>query len=185
MAASTDPLDRFVTAQAGTYDNAVAELRSGAKRSHWMWFVFPQHMALGRSETARRYGIASADEARAYLAHPVLGPRLIAAVEAALASGETDPRRLFGSPDDLKFRSCLTLFLAADPGAATLTRALARFYGGEADGATTAILLQSSPQPRREGDLTVAGLRRSESSDPSPPSPHPCPYQGLNNPTDR
>lgn len=151
MSDHADPLARFLHAQEGVFEAAVAELRAGRKHSHWMWFVFPQHVALGRSATARRFGIASLDEARAYLAHPILGPRLHTAAEAALASGETDPARLFGTPDDLKFCSCLTLFLAADPAAEALSRALDRFHGGELDPATVALLAQPSPQPREQG----------------------------------
>lgn len=133
-------LARFVTAQARDYDAACAELRAGRKTTHWIWYVFPQLAALGRSATAKHYGIASLDEARAYLAHPVLGPRLSQAAVAALASGERDPHRLFGSPDDLKVRSCLTLFLDADPAHPALQPALDVLYGGEPDPATLNLL---------------------------------------------
>lgn len=148
-----DPFDlaRFVSAQEADFATALAELRAGRKRSHWIWYVFPQHVELGRSGMARHYGIRSLDEARAYLAHPVLGPRLQAAVDAAIASGETDATRLLGSPDDLKLRSCLTLFLAADPEAARLRWALGVFYGGEADPATLALLERASQQDRVKG----------------------------------
>lgn len=152
-APASDPFDlgRFVAAQERDFDRALAELRAGAKRTHWIWYVFPQHVALGRSATAKRYGIRSLDEARAYLADPVLGPRLVQAVDAALASGVTDPLRLFGHPDDLKVRSCLTLFLAADPAAGRLDEALATFYGGARDGATLALIEAPSGQPRVKG----------------------------------
>ena len=133
-------LDRFRAAQARDFDTACAELREGRKRSHWIWYVFPQLAALGRSSTARHYGIASLAEARAYLADAELGPRLSEAAAAALSSGERDPHRLFGSPDDLKVRSCLTLFLAADPGEPVLRKALDAFYGGEPDPLTLEIL---------------------------------------------
>lgn len=126
-------LERFVAAQVHDHDTAVAELRAGRKRSHWIWYVFPQLDGLGSSPTARRYAIRSLDEARAYLAHPVLGPRLVEATTAALSSGETDPHRLFGSPDDLKFRSSMTLFAAADPSLRVVRDALDTCFGGQPD----------------------------------------------------
>ena len=115
---SADPfnLARFVSAQAGVFDRAVEELRDGRKRSHWMWFIFPQLKALGRSPTAQHYGITSLAEASAYLEHSVLGPRLEAAVAAVQASPAPSLHALFGSPDDLKFRSSMTLFAVAAPG---------------------------------------------------------------------
>jgi len=128
-------LSRFVEAQAGTVEQALAELRAGRKRSHWMWFVFPQVAGLGSSPMAQRYAIASLDEARAYLAHPVLGPRLRECTRAALAAPGS-AHAVFGSPDDLKFRSCLTLFARAAPGEALFRDALARFYGGQEDAKT-------------------------------------------------
>jgi len=114
---SADPfdLDRFVKAQAGVIERALEELRRGQKRSHWMWFVFPQLKALGRSATAKHYGMASLAEASDYLEHPVLGLRLEAAVAAVQASPAKDVHVLFGSPDDLKFRSSMTLFAVAAP----------------------------------------------------------------------
>jgi uncharacterized protein (DUF1810 family) len=138
-----DPHDlaRFVEAQDGVYDRAVGELRAGRKRTHWIWFILPQLEGLGRSPTAKRYGIASREEARAYLEHPILGPRLLGAVAAAMqAQGAPDAHALFGSPDDLKFRSCLTLFaeVAEDP--APFEAALDRFYGGERDPDTLRLL---------------------------------------------
>ena len=124
---TADPFDlaRFVSAQAGVHDQAVEELRGGRKRSHWMWFIFPQLKALGRSPTAQHYGISSLAEATAYLEHPVLGPRLEAAVAAVQASPASSLHALFGSPDDLKFRSSMTLFAVAAPSGpyeAALTR---------------------------------------------------------------
>lgn len=141
---SGDPYDlqRFVAAQAGVFDRALGELRDGRKRSHWMWFVFPQLKGLGRSPTAELYGIGSLDEATAYLEHPVLGPRLEAAVEAVQASGATSLRALFGAPDDLKFRSSMTLFSVAAPDG-PYQAALDRWCGGEADPQTLALLLKS------------------------------------------
>lgn len=137
-----DPFDlaRFLAAQEGVIERALAELRAGAKRSHWMWFVFPQLAGLGSSAMAQRYAISGLAEARAYLAHPVLGPRLREGTAAAMASGETSPRRLFGSPDDLKLRSCLTLFAEAADDPAPFEAALERFFGGERCPATLAAL---------------------------------------------
>ena len=125
-------LERFVAAQAGTYDSALAELRRGAKRSHWMWFVFPQVAGLGRSDMARRYAIASLDEARAYLAHPVLGARLRECVTALQDLGPTTAEAVLGAVDAAKLRSSLTLFL--EGGREALFRAaLERWFGGEPD----------------------------------------------------
>jgi uncharacterized protein (DUF1810 family) len=133
-------LQRFVEAQEGVYEQAVGELRAGRKRTHWMWFVFPQLAALGRSDMARFYGLSSAMEARAYLAHPVLGPRLLAGVEATLTAPAASAAALFGSPDDLKYRSCLTVFDAAAPEETLFARALARYYAGERDPLTLELL---------------------------------------------
>ena len=110
-------LDRFVRAQDGVYDAALAELRGGAKQSHWMWFIFPQLAQLGRSPTAKYYGISSLDEASAYLEHELLGPRLRQCVEALLSwSGQRSAEQIMGSVDSMKLRSCLTLFDRAEPG---------------------------------------------------------------------
>ena len=140
--AAEDPFDltRFVDAQRASYDDALAELTAGRKTSHWMWYVLPQLRGLGMSHMAQRYGIASLDEARAYLAHAVLGPRLIACVAAMNALPESNPERVLGSIDGMKFRSCLTLFLAADPSNAALRTALDKFYGGAEDERTLALL---------------------------------------------
>lgn len=138
-----DPFDlaRFVSAQAGAFDRALAELTAGRKRSHWMWFVFPQLRGLGRSATAERYGIASLAEARAYLAHPLLGPRLEAATRAALGHAAITAHELLGSPDDLKLRSSMTLFDLASGGEDNPYRAaLRRFHAGEPDPATLSLL---------------------------------------------
>jgi uncharacterized protein (DUF1810 family) len=115
MTAADDPHDlaRFVEAQAGDYATALAETRAGRKRSHWMWYIFPQIDGLGFSSMARRYAIKSLDEARAYLDHPVLGPRLVEITEAALAVEGRSAHEIFGSPDDMKLRSCATLFARA------------------------------------------------------------------------
>jgi uncharacterized protein (DUF1810 family) len=134
-----DP-QRFLLAQGPAHDEALAELHSGRKVSHWMWFVFPQLRALGRSERAHYYGLDGVAEARAYLAHPVLGARLREAVAAAMASSQADAEALFGTIDALKFRSCLTLFEAAADDPAPFAAALGRFYGGERDPATLALI---------------------------------------------
>lgn len=138
-----DPFDlqRFVTAQDPVFATVLAELRDGRKRSHWMWFIFPQLRELGRSSTARFYGIAAIDEARAYLAHPILGPRLVQATEAVLSVQGRTLHEIFGSPDDLKFRSSMTLFANAAAEAGNLyRRALDRYCNGRLDEATLRLL---------------------------------------------
>ena len=131
--AARPDLSRFIEAQTSVYNTALAELNRGQKTSHWMWFVFPQIAGLGHSPTARFYALADLDEARAYLAHPVLGPRLVDAVEAILALPGRDANAVFGSPDDLKLRSCLTLFRAADPEEPTFQQALDKYFAGQPD----------------------------------------------------
>ena len=123
-------LGRFVAAQDAVWPQVEAELAAGAKRTHWMWFVFPQLAGLGRSETARFFALSSAEEARAYLAHPVLGPRLRRGVELMLTHEGRDPAAILGGIDAAKLRSCLTLFAQAAPGEPSFARALAAFYGG-------------------------------------------------------
>ena len=125
-------LTRFVEAQATTYEQSSAELRSGQKRSHWMWFIFPQIHGLGRSPTAVRYAIASLEEARAYLAHPILGPRLLASTVILLSLHGRSAEQIFGSPDDLKLHSSLTLFDLAAPGG-VFHEALERYFAGRRD----------------------------------------------------
>ena len=147
MADDSFSLARFVDAQEGVYGQALSELRAGAKRTHWMWFVFPQLRGLGSSAMARRYALGSLEDARAYLAHDVLGQRLREATDAALGCGEGDARRLFGTPDDLKFRSSMTLFHRADPQEAVFRHALTRFYDGE--DARTLALLGAQGRPDR------------------------------------
>jgi uncharacterized protein (DUF1810 family) len=137
----SDPFDlqRFVDAQdaGGTYEQALAELRAGAKRSHWMWFVFPQVAGLGRSPTAQHFAVSGLDEARAYLAHPVLGPRLVEAARALTELPGGDPARVLGPVDALKLRSSMTLFAAADPAEPVFAEVLEQYFGGEPDEATT------------------------------------------------
>ena len=135
-----DPFDleRFVAAQDGdgTYQQALAELRRGRKASHWMWFVFPQIAGLGRSPLAQRYAIGSLDEARAYLAHGVLGPRLRECARILAAIGEGDAEAVLGPIDAVKLRSSMTLFHRADPDEAAFTAVLERYFSGRLDPAT-------------------------------------------------
>jgi uncharacterized protein (DUF1810 family) len=139
-------LDRFVQAQdrGGTYDRAVAELRAGRKTSHWMWFVFPQLAGLGRSATAQHYAIADLAEARAYLAHPVLGERLRTCAGLLLRHGARTPEDVLGGIDALKLRSSMTLFARAAPGEPVFADVLAQWYGGEPDPLTDRLLAGES-----------------------------------------
>lgn len=136
-----DPFDlaRFVSAQDDSYATALAEIRRGAKRSHWMWYVFPQIAGLGHSAMARRYAIASAGEARAYLAHPLLGARLRECVDALAGLAEKDPWHVFGGIDAMKLRSSLTLFAEAG-GEPRFGEALGDWFGGGRDEATLELL---------------------------------------------
>jgi uncharacterized protein (DUF1810 family) len=131
-------LERFVQAQdsGGTYDHAVAELGRGRKTSHWMWFVFPQIAGLGPSAMSRRYAISSLDEAKAYLAHPVLGPRLRECATLVVEAQAPSPERLMGDIDARKLRSSMTLFLRAAPDEPLFQQVLDQYYGGRADPAT-------------------------------------------------
>ena len=135
-------LQRFVDAQdAGvTYTRAVQELKAGRKVSHWMWFVFPQIAGLGSSSTARAYAVSGLDEAQAYLAHPVLGPRLREAAELAAAVEARTASEVFGYPDDLKLRSSMTLFARAAPQDPVFTAVLDRYFGGDPDPRTLELL---------------------------------------------
>ena len=137
-----DPYDlgRFVVAQGRLLDRVVAELRVGRKTSHWMWFVFPQVAGLGSSPMSVRFAIGSLAEARAYLDHPVLGLRLLDCIRLVLAVEGGSAHAVFGSPDDAKFRSCLTLFARAATQEPLFAAALDRFYGGEPDPETLARL---------------------------------------------
>lgn len=135
-------LERFVVAQASTYAQALAELRAGRKRSHWIWYVFPQIQGLGMSAASVRYGISGLPEARAYLAHPVLGARLAESVAALSAHRGLGAEEILGSLDAMKLRSCLTLFArAAEPGS-PFQAALANYFAGHEDPATIALLGQ-------------------------------------------
>lgn len=137
-------VERFVSAQQPVYRAVIRELEDGRKRSHWMWFVFPQLRGLGRSSLAERYGIGSLDEARALLAHPVLGPRLTQCCELVLAVEGRSLRDIFGSPDDVKFRSSMSLFaLAAGEGDSPFRQAIERYCGGSFDENTLALLMEN------------------------------------------
>lgn len=131
-------LQRFVDAQVAVIDTVMTELEAGEKRTHWMWFIFPQLKTLGRSSMARYYGIESVDEARAYLAQPVLCERLKACTRAVLTHHCKTANAIFGSPDDLKFRSSMTLFSIAAPEEPLFRQALERFFGGRPDPLTVA-----------------------------------------------
>jgi len=135
-----DDLERFVQAQAPVYRQVLAELKAGRKRTHWMWFVFPQLAGLGHSAMAQRYAIASLQEARAYLAHPVLGARLRECSALVLAAPHSDAHAIFGSPDDLKLHSCMTLFQRATPDEPVFGQCLAKFFAGRSDDLTVARL---------------------------------------------
>lgn len=133
-------LDRFVEAQAGIYDQALAEIRAGRKRSHWMWYVFPQVAGLGNSPTSVRYAIVNRDEAAAFLAHPILGPRLLQCAEAVLQIDGRSALEIFGSPDDLKLRSSATLFAAVSPDASVFHRIIDKYFDGQRDPRTVELL---------------------------------------------
>ncbi|RYD52639.1 MAG: DUF1810 domain-containing protein [Sphingobacteriales bacterium] len=133
-------LDRFVTAQQSSYAQALAEIEAGRKRTHWMWFVFPQLKGLGYSSTAQFYGLSGIAEAEAYLAHPVLGPRLVQIATAALQHPEKTPLELFGSPDNLKFQSCMTLFACLPQTDPLFRKALETFFSGTEDAGTLRLL---------------------------------------------
>lgn len=142
-------LERFVTAQdsGGTYRHALGELRGGSKRSHWMWFVFPQIAGLGQSPTARRYGVTSLDEAQAYLRHPVLGPRLVECATAVAGLEGRTAGQIFGGIDERKLHSSITLFLRADPRAAVFQEVLAKYFDGLPDAATDRLLGSGQAAP--------------------------------------
>ena len=144
---TSDPfnLQRFVDAQRDEYDDVCAELRAGRKRSHWIWFIFPQMKGLGVSSTSNWFGISSLSEAQAYLRHPVLGPRLKECTEFVKQIEGRSLREIFGSPDDLKFRSCMTLFAHATEENRLFLDALQKYCGGEFDAATLMLLGVSRP----------------------------------------
>lgn len=139
--ADTSDLDRFITAQENVIADVLAELHAGQKRSHWMWFVFPQLRGLGTSATAQRFGIADIAEARAYLEHPLLGRRLFACTDIVLSTERRTLQQIFGTPDDMKFISCMTLFALASGNPQSAFRvALDQYVGGALDPRTLALL---------------------------------------------
>lgn len=140
MTADPHDLERFVAAQDPVWDRVRGELARGRKATHWMWFVFPQLAGLGSSPTARAYAVSGLDEARAYLAHPVLGPRLREAAELAVAVQARTSSEVFGHPDDLKLRSSMTLFARAAPGEPVFAAVLDRYFGGDPDPRTLELL---------------------------------------------
>ena len=133
-------LSRFVRAQEEDYRQALAEISAGRKRTHWMWYIFPQFAGLGVSPISMEYSIKSLDEARAYLAHPVLGPRLLQCSEALLRVAGRSATEIFGFPDDLKLRSCATLFGQVSPPGSVFDRLLEKYFAGEPDGRTLRLL---------------------------------------------
>ena len=135
-----DSLDRFIEAQERLYPSALAEVKSGQKRLHWMWFIFPQLRGLGKSTMAYVYGINGLDEARAYLAHPLLSARLFEICEALLLQSNDDAVAIFGKTDAVKLRSSMTLFAAASEDGSVFHRVLDRFYGGKQDGVTLRLI---------------------------------------------
>jgi uncharacterized protein (DUF1810 family) len=140
MAGDPHRLQRFVDAQSPVYDQVLLELAEGAKRGHWMWFVFPQLRALGRSATAQHFGLGSLAEAQAYLAHPLLGPRLKQCTQAVPGVQRRSALQIFGMPDVLKFCSSMTLFERAASHEAVFAQALDKFYVGQRDAQTLALL---------------------------------------------
>jgi uncharacterized protein (DUF1810 family) len=137
---NTFDLNRFTDAQAGIYETALAELKNGQKRTHWMWYIFPQIDGLGRSATAKRYAIKSMEEARQYLNHPVLGSRLLECAEAVLAIDGRTASEIFGYPDDLKLKSSVTLFASVAPLGSVFVRVLNKYFHEERDVMTLRLL---------------------------------------------
>jgi len=145
MSADIDyELDRFIDAQNGIYDKALAELEAGRKRSHWMWFIFPQIAGLGSSFMAEKYAIRSAEEASGYLADPILGGRLLRCIDAVLAIRDRSANEIFGSPDDVKLHSSMTLFAAVSDYGSPFHRVIDKFYEGEFDARTIQLLNASN-----------------------------------------
>ena len=139
-------LERFVAAQDGIYSEALAQIAAGRKRSHWMWFVFPQFAGLGASPTSQHFAIRSLAEARAYLDHPVLGPRLQQCAEALLSVKDRSAREIMGSPDDLKLRSSATLFAAVSPAGSVFHRLLERYFASVPDERTLQLIADARDQ---------------------------------------
>jgi len=142
MVADANDLSRFLEAQERDYDRALAEIRNGRKRTHWMWYVFPQFAGLGVSPLSQNYAIRSLSEANAYVTHPILGSRLVTCSEAVLGIEGRSATDIFGSPDDLKLRSCATLFDMVSPRGSVFERLLAKYYDGVRDPLTLAAVRQ-------------------------------------------
>ena len=140
MPTDSADLSRFVEAQDRVYEQVLSELHSGRKTSHWMWFIFPQFAGLGSSDVSRFYAIKSIDEARAYLQHPILGARLIESSEAVLAVTHRSAHEIFGSPDDMKLKSCMTLFANISPAGSVFEKVLDKYYGAEQDSRTLQLI---------------------------------------------
>lgn len=143
-----DPYDlaRFVRAQEDIYEDAFSEIEDGRKRSHWMWYVFPQFDGLGASSTSRRYSIKSIQEAKAFLNHAILGPRLVECCEALTRVERRSAHEIFGSPDELKLKSCATLFAHVSPSTPVFDRLLVKYFEGERDAATLRLLVIAQRQ---------------------------------------
>src|SRR3954452_19937223 len=142
MSTRSDPyqLERFVQAQDDDYERALSEIRRGRKQSHWMWYVFPQYDGLGISATSRHYAVKSAAEARAFLAHPLLGPRLLECAEAVLGVDGRTAADIFGYPDNLKLQSCATLFASVSPADSVFRRLIEKYFDSEADARTLRLI---------------------------------------------
>ena len=160
MSATTFDPSRFLSAQQGVYEQVVDELKAGRKRTHWMWFIFPQLASLGRSSTARFYGLESLADARAYGRHAVLGPRLRECCALVLSIDGRTPTQILGSPDDLKLCSCVTLFEAADPADPVFSAVLGKLYGGRRDALTLTHLQQQQKQQQTASDPVAAAADR-------------------------
>lgn len=147
--AVVDPydLERFVQAQEGAYEEALSEIRRGLKRSHWMWYIFPQFDGLGFSSTSKRYSVKSVEEARALVAHPVLGPRLLECAEAALRVEGLSAVEIFGYPDDMKLRSCATLFASVSPAGSVFHRIIEKYFRCERDARTLRLIGDAHERP--------------------------------------
>ena len=133
-------LERFISAQEHSYKTALSEIHNGKKVSHWIWYIFPQLKGLGRSYNSEYYGISNADEAKSYLSHPILGARLVEITEALLNLEENDPLKVMGSPDDLKLKSCMTLFAYISEDGSIFHRVLDKYFGGSRDERTLSII---------------------------------------------
>ena len=142
-------LNRFIRAQEKIYKSVIEELRNGRKRSHWIWFIFPQFEGLGHSETSRFYSIKSEEEARQYLDHPMLGPRLLQCAETILAVDGKTASEIFGFPDDLKFKSSMTLFACVSEPGSVFARALDKYFYGERDKKTEDLLGCLAPKKQK------------------------------------